>query len=63
MTEEQREEHYKNMGTPYNIKRKKLYFNQISLFTSCVLKYLKPYLVFRLENENYGGLKNILAAF
>ena len=63
MTDERREETYRNMGIPNNCKRKKLYFNSVYLFSNCIFKYLKPYTVFRYENENYGGLKEILNTF
>jgi predicted helicase len=42
MTAEQKEEQYARMGTPTNIKRKRLYFRSIQLFTPCILKYFKP---------------------
>ena len=62
MSPEQREEQYDMMGMPFNLKRKKLYFKSIHLFTSCVLKYFKPYLIFT-HGEHYGGLKDSLHKF
>ena len=48
------------MGIPTNIKRKRLYFRSIQLFTPCVMKYFKPNLMFVQGDENYGGLKEAL---
>ena len=63
MPAEEREEHYQRMGIPTNIKRKRLYFRSILLFTPCVLKYFKPYHVFVHDNPDYGGLKDSLTKF
>lgn len=63
MTAEQKEEQYQRMGTPTNIKRKRLYFRSIQLFTPCILKYFKPATLFLHGDDEYGGLKAALNSF
>lgn len=63
MTAEQKEEQYARMGTPSNIKRKRLYFRSIQLFTPCILKYFKPVSLFINGDDEYGGLKQALNSF
>lgn len=51
------------MGVPNNIKRKRLYFRSIQLFTPCILKYFKPVQLFIQGDDEYGGLKQALNSF
>jgi len=64
MSDQQKEEQYVRVGLPH-IKRRKLHFKSIELFPYCVIKYFLPIInrILSEENEDYGGLRNVLLKF
>lgn len=64
MTDQQKEEQYIRVGLPH-IKRRKLHFKSIELFPYCVIKYFLPIInkILSEENDDYGGLRNVLLKF
>lgn len=65
LPENDKEEFYVNMvERPYR-HSKRVYFQSIELFPTCITKYFKPILfnILKEDEEDYGRLKTVLKNF